>query len=78
MHNSHRIGLSIVAAALVTVYGCGQKAEEPKKSADAAKTTAPAAEETVTVRIGHAGPLTGGIAHLGRPTTRRSRSAARR
>ena len=66
MHNSHRIGLSIVAAALVTVYGCGQKAEEPKKSADAAKTTAPAAEETVTVRIGHAGPLTGGIAHLGK------------
>ena len=30
MQKSHRIGLSVVAAALLTVYGCGQKAEEPK------------------------------------------------
>jgi len=65
MQKSHRIGLSVVAAALLTVYGCGQKAEEPKKSAEAPKAAAPA-EETVTVRIGHAGPLTGGIAHLGK------------
>ena len=31
MQKTHKIGLSIVAAALVTIYGCGQKAEEPKK-----------------------------------------------
>jgi len=65
MQKSHRIGLSVVAAALLAVYGCSQKAEEPKKSAEAPKAAAPA-EETVTVKIGHAGPLTGGIAHLGK------------
>ena len=58
---TRKLGVTLVAAALVAVYGCSQK-EEPKK-AEAPK--APA-EETVTVTIGHAGPLTGGIAHLGK------------
>ena len=62
MKNVHKLGLTLISAALVTVYGCGK--EEPKKAAEAPK--APAAEETVTVKIGHAGPLTGGIAHLGK------------
>ncbi|MEP7181001.1 MAG: branched-chain amino acid ABC transporter substrate-binding protein [Betaproteobacteria bacterium] len=57
---ARKLGLSLIAAALVTAYGCSK--EEPKK-AEAPK--APA-EETVTVKIGHAGPLTGGIAHLGK------------
>jgi len=62
---SRKLGLTIVAAALITVYGCGK--EEPKKSAEAPKAPAAApAEEAVTVKIGHAGPLTGGIAHLGK------------
>ena len=56
---THKLGLSLVAAALVTFYGCGK--EEPKK-AEAPK----AVDDTVTVKIGHAGPLTGGIAHLGK------------
>jgi branched-chain amino acid transport system substrate-binding protein len=60
MNMTHKLGLSLVAAALVTFYGCGK--EEPKK-AEAPK--APA-EDVVTVKIGHAGPLTGGIAHLGK------------
>jgi len=52
-------GVTLVAAALITAYGCGK--EEPKKAA------APAAvDDSVTVKIGHAGPLTGGIAHLGK------------
>ena len=59
MNITKKLGLSLVAAALVTVYGCGK--EEPKK-AEAPK----AADDTVTVKIGHAGPLTGGIAHLGK------------
>ena len=68
MRSSHRIGLTIVAAAIVGVYGCSK--EEPKQAAapkteTAAAPAAPAAE-TVTVTIGHAGPLTGGIAHLGK------------
>ncbi len=56
-----KLGLTLVAAALVSFYGCSK--EEPKK-AEAPK--AAPAEETVTVKIGHAGPLTGGIAHLGK------------
>ena len=64
------IGLTLVAAALAGAYGCSK--EEPKQQA-APKAAAPAAApapapaaETITVTIGHAGPLTGGIAHLGK------------
>ena len=60
MNMTRKLGLTVVAAALVTFYGCGK--EEPKK-AEAPK--APA-EEVLVVKIGHAGPLTGGIAHLGK------------
>src|SRR5436190_5777321 len=60
MNVTHKLGLTVVAAAVLGLYGCGK--EEPKK-AEAPK--APA-EETITVAIGHAGPLTGGIAHLGK------------
>ncbi len=63
MKITHKLGLTLISAALVAVYGCGK--EEPKKAAEAPKAAAPA-EETVTVKIGHAGPLTGGIAHLGK------------
>ena len=61
------IGLTLVAVAIIGVYGCSK--EEPKQAAaPAAPAAAPAApaEETITVTIGHAGPLTGGIAHLGK------------
>jgi len=67
---TYRIGLTLVAAAVVALYGCGK--EEPKqapaapKAAAPAAAPAPAAADTVTVTIGHAGPLTGGIAHLGK------------
>src|SRR5437762_2137342 len=54
------LGLSLVAAALLAVYGCGK--EEPKPVAPAA---APAMPE-MTVKIGHVGPTTGPQAHLGK------------
>ena len=57
---SKKLGLTLVAAALVSFYGCSK--EEPKK-VEAPK--APV-EDVVVVKIGHAGPLTGGIAHLGK------------
>ena len=63
MNMTRKLGLSLVAAALVTFYGCGK--EEPKK-AEAPKAPAAPVEEVVVVKIGHAGPLTGGIAHLGK------------
>ena len=59
MNIPKKLGVTLVAAALITVYGCGK--EEPKKAAEA-----PKMDDSVTVRIGHAGPLTGGIAHLGK------------
>ena len=64
MNMSRKLGLSLIAAALLTLYGCGK--EEPKKAAEAPKAPAAPVEEVVVVKIGHAGPLTGGIAHLGK------------
>jgi len=57
-----KLGLTLVAAAMVATYGCSQKTETKSDT----KTSAAPAEETATVKIGHAGPLTGGIAHLGK------------
>ncbi|MEO8487173.1 MAG: branched-chain amino acid ABC transporter substrate-binding protein [Betaproteobacteria bacterium] len=58
MNTPTKLGLTLIAAALLSIYGCGK--EEPKKA------DAPKMDDTVTVKIGHAGPLTGGIAHLGK------------
>ena len=58
------LGLTLVAAALFSVYGCSK--EEPKPAATTTPAAAPAAASEVVVKIGHAGPLTGGIAHLGK------------
>jgi len=63
MNMTSKLGLTMLAAALMTAYGCGK--EEPKK-AEAPKAPAAPVEEVVIVKIGHAGPLTGGIAHLGK------------
>ena len=60
MNSKQKLGLTIVSAAVFALYGCGK--EEPKK-AEAPK--APA-EDVQVVKIGVAGPLTGGIAHLGK------------
>ena len=69
----NKIGLTLIASAVVALYGCGK--EEPKK-AEAPK-AAPAApvEEVVTIKIGHVGPLTGGIAHLGKDNENGARLA---
>jgi len=55
--------LALAVAAALGVAACGPK-EEPKKAA--AAPAAPAAPAGVTVKIAHAGPLTGSIAHLGK------------
>jgi branched-chain amino acid transport system substrate-binding protein len=60
MKSSVQVGLAVALA--LGVAACGQK-EEPKKTTEAAKPAAPAG---VTVKIAHAGPLTGSIAHLGK------------
>jgi branched-chain amino acid transport system substrate-binding protein len=58
MKSSHQLSLAVALA--LGVAACGPK-EEPKKAA-----VAPAAPAGVTVKIAHAGPLTGSIAHLGK------------
>src|SRR6185503_4569968 len=52
--------LALAVAAALGLAACGPK-EEPKKAA-----TAPPPPAGVTVKIAHAGPLTGSIAHLGK------------
>ncbi|MBS0320318.1 MAG: branched-chain amino acid ABC transporter substrate-binding protein [Proteobacteria bacterium] len=64
MNVTRKLGLTLVAAALVTAYGCGK--EEPKQAAAPAAAPAAKADDTITVTIGSAGPLTGSIAHLGK------------
>ena len=72
MNTTSKLGFTLVAAAVVALYGCGK--EEPKK-AEAPKAPAAPVEEVVVVKIGHAGPLTGGIAHLGKDNENGARLA---
>lgn len=60
--HSKRVLAIAASAALLVLAGCGKQEEAPRP-ADAPKAAAPAG---VTVKIGHAAPLTGGIAHLGK------------
>ena len=60
MKSSSTLGLAIVAA--LSLAACSPK-EVPKP---APKAVAAPAEPTISVKIAHAGPLTGSIAHLGK------------
>lgn len=62
--------LSMSVAAALLMMGCGKKEEAPKPAATAS--VAPAA---TVVKIGHVGPLTGGIAHLGKDNENGARLA---
>ncbi|MBS7807630.1 branched-chain amino acid ABC transporter substrate-binding protein [Variovorax sp. PCZ-1] len=61
--------LSATAAAIaLTLIACGKK-EEPKAPAAAAPAAAPApapAADATVIKIGHVGPVSGAIAHLGK------------
>ena len=57
--NNTRIATTLLAASIALI-GCGEEKPAPKPEAKAE--SAPAALE---IKIGHAAPLTGGIAHLG-------------
>ena len=64
------IAVSLLALAL----GAGCSKQEPQKAADKGKAV-PAAAAAVEVKIGHVGPLTGGIAHLGKDNENGARLA---
>jgi branched-chain amino acid transport system substrate-binding protein len=71
-----KLALSLLAVAAALGLGACSK-EEPKPEArkDAAKDTAPPPPQDVVVKIGHAAPLTGGIAHLGKDNENGARLA---
>jgi branched-chain amino acid transport system substrate-binding protein len=69
--NTRIVPLALAVAAALGLAACGQ--EEPQKAAEASKAAAP--PPTITVMIGHAGPLTGGIAHLGKDNENGARLA---
>ncbi|MDH4180881.1 MAG: branched-chain amino acid ABC transporter substrate-binding protein [Betaproteobacteria bacterium] len=68
-----KFAATIVAVAVVALYGCGK--EEPKKAEAPKAPAAPPVEQPTVVKIGHAGPLTGGIAHLGKDNENGARLA---
>lgn len=73
MKHVRTLGLTLVAAAIVGLYGCGKK--EEAAPAPAPKAEAPAAKPEVVVKVGHVGPLTGPIAHLGKDNENGARMA---
>ena len=58
--------LLIAVAAALALAACEKKEEAKQASKTAATPAAPAAPAGTTVKIAHAGPLTGSIAHLGK------------
>jgi len=64
--------ITLTVALAFAMAGCGDKKPEPKADKGAA---APAAEAALEVKIGHVGPLTGGIAHLGKDNENGARLA---
>ena len=57
---------AIAAATTLALAGCGKEEPKPAVPAKAAEPAKPAEAPLTVVKIGHAGPLTGGIAHLGK------------
>lgn len=70
---NRRAGIALVAAA-VALIGCGEQ-KPPAKAGSKAADTAKAAPAPAEIRIGHVGPLTGGIAHLGKDNENGARLA---
>ncbi len=66
--NDMKLGITLMAAA-VALAACGE--QKPAAKAEAK----PAAPSALEVKIGHVGPLTGGIAHLGKDNENGARLA---
>ncbi|MBL8379645.1 MAG: branched-chain amino acid ABC transporter substrate-binding protein [Burkholderiales bacterium] len=61
-----RHGALAAAVAAALLAACGQEAPKPAAPAKSAEPAQPAEPPPTVVKIGHVGPLTGGIAHLGK------------
>ena len=62
----------IAAACAAALAGCGEEKPKPKAAAEATKAAPPS---SIEIKIGHVGPLTGGIAHLGKDNENGARLA---
>ncbi len=75
--NRSPLSLTMLAAATaLALAGCGK--EEPKpaaKAPEAKKEAAPPPAASIDIKIAHVGPLTGGIAHLGKDNENGARLA---
>jgi branched-chain amino acid transport system substrate-binding protein len=70
-----QIAITALAAA-IGLIGCGDKPAEQKKDKVAEdKKAPPAPPPSIEIKIGHVGPLTGGIAHLGKDNENGARLA---
>jgi branched-chain amino acid transport system substrate-binding protein len=72
MNRTHSLAAGLIFAVAFLMQGCGK--EEPPKPAPKAEAPPPPPPATV-VKIGHAAPLTGGIAHLGKDNENGARLA---
>ena len=66
-----KMKLAVISAAVI-LAACGKKEEAPAPAAAPAAAPAP---ETMTVKIGHVGPTSGAIAHLGKDNENGARMA---
>ena len=57
---------AIAAATTLALAGCGKEEPKPAAPVKAAEPAKPAEPPPTVVKIGHVGPLTGSIAHLGK------------
>jgi branched-chain amino acid transport system substrate-binding protein len=71
----NKISSITLLAAAIALIGCGEQKPAAKADKGAAAPSAPAAAGGVEVKIGHVGPLTGGIAHLGKDNENGARLA---
>jgi len=63
---------ALALAAAIALIGCGEQKPAPKPEA---KTEAPPPAPSIEIKIGHVGPLTGQIAHLGKDNENGARLA---
>jgi branched-chain amino acid transport system substrate-binding protein len=69
-----KLALTLLAASIALI-GCGEeKKPEPPKAAET-KAAPPPPPPSIEIKIGHVGPLTGGIAHLGKDNENGARLA---
>jgi len=66
---------ALALAVMISLSGCGKDDAKPDAKKEAKKDAAPPAPQEVVVKIGHAAPLTGGIAHLGKDNENGARLA---